>query len=225
MKTRQWIFIVLLSTLAMACSDQTRTLHTLEGNVFFKDTMEPMDDIALSYFQNNGKEGFQTEILGSTQLTLADGSYRFEFRPFKNDEAGPIFLSAAANSSIQLAFNTLTYTFPIVFEEIDPALVLEDDTYTLDILGEPFSFLELEFSGQQDLFVGEELKVTVSGIGYKHETTFKVGDDLTKVYSYPVRGRVRSEVAWESNFGGIVKLEADSVFCKVGENRRFRVNL
>lgn len=225
MKTRQWIFIVLLAMLAMACSDQTQNTHTITGRVFFKGSMEPMDDILLSIYQDNGKEGFQLEILGFSQLTAADGGYSFDISPFKNIEASEIILSSNASTSFDLAFNQRNFSFPFLFETIDPALVMESETYTYDILGEPFGFLEIEFRGNTDLFLGDEVNLKIEGDGYAYTTPFQVADDMKKIYSYPVRGDVKTMVSWESRFLGVVKTDQDSVFCPKKERTRLRVNL
>jgi hypothetical protein len=225
MKTRQLIFIVLLAMLATACSDQTRQTHTLTGKIFFKDSMEPMDNIVLSLYQNNGKEGFQLDVIGETQLTAADGGYSFDIQPFKNGEAGDIILSAGATTGFSVAFNQLNFTFPIVYEKIDPALIVESETYTYDFFGEAFGFLEIEFRGNTELFVGDELTLEIVGDGYAYRTPFQVADDLKKIYTYPVKGNVKTQVSWETRIRGLVNKDQDSVFCPNRELTRLRVNL
>lgn len=214
MKTKQWIFIVLLSMLAMACSDQTRQTHTIAGKVFFEGTMEPMDDILLNVYQDNGQGGLQGNVIGSNQLTGADGSFLFELRPFKNGEASNIILTANAISQIQLGFSQQSFSLPIVFEEIDPVLVMEDDTYTQDIIGRQFGFLEIEFRGNTDLFFGDEVAVEIRGDDYAYRTQMGPGDELDQKFRYPVKAGTSTKVIWTAKISGIEETGVDSLICR-----------
>lgn len=225
MKTRQWILIVLLGMLAMACSDQTKDTHTITGSIFFNGTMEPMDGIFLSLYQSNGQEGLQTDILGSNRVTAADGGYTFEIQPFKNGEAGKITIGANASTTINLAFNQQSLSFPILFVEIDPALVIEDDIYMLDIIGEQFGFLEVEFKGNTDFLFGDEVELKVIGDGYAHQTPLQVGDNLDQKYRYPVKAGVWTSVEWTARISGLETVGKDSVFCRNRVTTSFRIDL
>jgi len=225
MKVSYVIMLVSLAVLLGACSDQTSRTHTISGKVFAKDDMQPMSNILLSVYQDNGKEGFQTDILGGNQLTAADGGFAFAVQPFKNGEATNILVTSSANTTINLGFSQQSFNFPIVFEEIPIEDVLEDEDFEIDLIGEPFGFLEIEFIGNTSLFVDDGIVLEISADGYSYKTDLTVAENLNQVYSYPVRGGARTEVKWEARLSGITRTDSDSVFCRKEERTKFTIAL
>ncbi len=225
MKIKFLSSLLLLAMFIAACSDQTSNTHVIKGNAFFKDSMEPMGDILLSIYQDNGKERFKLDILGANLITQADGGFQFDIQPFKNSEASDLILSASVHSRIDLAFTQQNFSIPIIFEELDLAEVLEDETYHVDLLGTPYGFFEVELKGRTEVAPGDEIALTVSGKGYKYVTSLTVGEDLTYIYTYPVVGNAKTHIAWETRLSGISSQYSDSVYCTNKEKTRFRIDL
>jgi hypothetical protein len=214
--------LCLLGALGLAaCSQQTSTEHTISGRVLFKDDLSPMKQVVLSLLQENGKEGLSKQIVGQSQISAVDGSYTFTFRPFKNDDATNVLISSSAGTRNDLNFEQQNLNLPVIFEQIEASLVLEDEDLMVDILGDPFGFLEVRINRDDPLFFGESIQVKVSGDGFSFATSLGAGDAVNRNLSYPVYTDKKVFLEWESDFNGVVEAGSDSVTCATAQSTTY----
>ena len=199
------------------CNSQTSQTHTIEGMLINGVTKEPIKDAEVAFFQDNGKEGLSKDATSAVDVTNIQGAFSLDVRPFKNSKASTILFSAAINSVNQFATGSLSFNYPIVWMELDPADIIAagDDPYVLNIESKPFGELSIFFETSA-VFVAVEDRVTfrITGDDFSYQSTLTSNDDLNKEFTYPVKGDSDVVIEWEAIIVNTQINETDTIFCK-----------
>ena len=161
-----WLGILCFVWWMSGCTGKTSTDHFIDVTVVDKATMTPIENAQLSLLQLNSKSSLTSSTIVLSGETDESGTFQFELRPFKNKDASEIRIDAG------IATQNAVGGFPLVdilqigtgFVPVEKALM--DVPVSLDILTDPYAFIEVIPMNGSDPDPTRRVSITLTGQGY-----------------------------------------------------------